>query len=78
MHQPPGARVTLGVQRTAIFRVVMLLKAGRKIAGLSDVNFPLGVQKDINKTDGWSIRGFGSSARTRTWNPSVNSRMLYH
>ena len=21
---------------------------------------------------------FGSSARTRTWNPSVNSRMLYH
>ena len=53
MHQPPGARVTLGVQRTAIFRVVMLLKAGRKIAGLSDVNFPLGVQKDIK--DRWLV-----------------------
>jgi len=26
----------------------------------------------------FSIGRFGSSARTRTWNPSVNSRMLYH
>ena len=24
------------------------------------------------------VEGIGSSARTRTWNPSVNSRMLYH
>ncbi len=25
-----------------------------------------------------SLKRIGSSARTRTWNPSVNSRMLYH
>ena len=25
-----------------------------------------------------SLRKFGSSGRTRTYNPSVNSRMLYH
>ena len=25
-----------------------------------------------------SFRMFGSSGRTRTYNPSVNSRMLYH
>ena len=24
------------------------------------------------------VERIGSSARTRTWNPSVNSRMLYH
>ena len=24
------------------------------------------------------LKRIGSSARTRTWNPSVNSRMLYH
>ena len=24
------------------------------------------------------LKGFGSSGRTRTYNPSVNSRMLYH
>ena len=30
------------------------------------------------KRSGKSLKGFGSSGRTRTYNPSVNSRMLYH
>ena len=30
------------------------------------------------KAAGLPNEGIGSSARTRTWNPSVNSRMLYH
>ena len=30
------------------------------------------------KAAGKSLKRFGSSGRTRTYNPSVNSRMLYH
>ena len=78
MHQPPGARVPFRVQSAAILRAVVLGQTTDEIIGVAHVNLALRVEQNIHAVVSRQIRGFGSSARTRTWNPSVNSRMLYH
>ena len=44
----------------------------------SGTEFSAGIALDINEGADGGAAGVGSSGRTRTYNPSVNSRMLYH
>ena len=70
--------MSLGMQRPSVFRVVVLSDAIFEIARLPNIDFIAGIDENVDPKAGWGVLRFGSSARTRTWNPSVNSRMLYH
>ena len=78
MHQPPRTRVALRMKCPTILRIIMLSEADGQLARLPNINLSLRVQQNIHPEAHRGIIRFGSSARTRTWNPSVNSRMLYH
>ena len=64
--------MALGVERPTIFRIIVLLEASHKVARLTYVYLSFGIQENVNPEMAGRA-GFGSSARTRTWNPSVNS-----
>ena len=57
------------------------LEPDLQIVSLPDVKFRLGVFEDLNpehRIDSVCIMEIGSRGRARTYNPSVNSRLLYH
>ena len=59
----------------------ILWEPGLRFIRLPDVKFGPGVFEDINpehRINSVCIMEIGSRGRARTYNPSVNSRLLYH
>jgi len=73
IRQPPGPGVTLGVERATIIRVVVLAETPGQVPALPKINLSGGVRENVDPKCRGHVRCVGSSARTRTWNPSVNS-----
>jgi hypothetical protein len=67
--------MAFSVERATVLTIIVLSQAKGQIVGLAHINLLFRVHEDVNRIRQHKRR-YGSSGRTRTCNPSVNSNTI--